>query len=113
MGKRIASLTIMFLALAAVPAVAQQVLFDDGPINGTTDAWTINFGYVISDTFELLNNSTVTGFNFGAWEYPGDTLISLDWSITAEENGGKLLGSGTATGNNLTDHFISSQPVRL
>ena len=107
MGKRIASLTIMFLALAAVPAVAQQVLYDDGPINGTTDAWTINFGYVISDTFELLNNSTVTGFNFGAWEYPGDTLISLDWSITAEENGGKVLGSGTVTGNNLTDHFIS------
>ena len=107
MKTRIASLAILFLMLAAAPAPSQQLLYDDGPINGTNDAWTINFGYVISDTFELLNNSTVTGFNFGVWEYPGDTLISLDWSVTAEENGGKLLGSGTATGNNLTDHFIS------
>jgi PEP-CTERM motif len=107
MKARIATFTIFLLSLAAVPATAQLVLYDDGPINGTTDAWTINFGYVISDTFELLNNSTVTGFNFGAWEFPGDTLSSLDWSITAEENGGKLLGSGTATGNNLIDHFIS------
>lgn len=107
MKKHIASLTILVLTLTAVQAVSQQVLYDDGPINGTNDAWTINFGYVISNTFEVLHNSTVTGFNFGVWEFPGDTLISLDWSITAQENSGKLLGSGTATGNNLTDHFIS------
>ncbi len=34
------------------PATA-QVLYDDGPINGTTDAWTINFGYVVADTITL------------------------------------------------------------
>ncbi len=46
--------------------------YEDGPINGTTDAWTINFGYVVSDTFTVPSNSTaVTGFDFGAWEYPG------------------------------------------
>jgi hypothetical protein len=102
----ILSLTVLGLALAVVPAPA-QVLYDDGPINGTNDAWTINFGYVISNTFTLLNNSTVTGFNFGVWEFPGDTLTSVDWAITSMENSGKLLGSGTAKGANLTDQFIS------
>ncbi len=106
MKVRMASLIILCLALAAIPASA-QVLYDNGPINGTTDAWTINFGYVISDTFTLLNNSTVGGFDFGVWEFPGDVLTSVDWSITSMENGGTLLASGTASGKNLTDQFLS------
>jgi hypothetical protein len=76
MKMRIASLTILWITLAAVPAVA-QVLYDDGPINGTTDAWTINYGFVIGDSFTLLNNSTVGGFNFGVWEFQGDVLTSV------------------------------------
>jgi len=103
----IASLTILCLALAVVPASA-QVLYDNGPINGTTDAWTINFGFIVSDTFTLSASSTVGGFNFGAWEFPGDTLMSVDWSITSLENGGTILGSGTASGKNVTDMSIST-----
>jgi len=102
---RIASLTFLCLTLM-LPASA-QVLYDDGPINGNVDAWTINFGFVASDTFTLLNNSTVSGFNFGAWEFPGDTLTSVGWSITSQPDGGTLYGSGTASGSNLTDQFIS------
>jgi len=98
---------LLILATAAVPACA-QVLYDDGPINGTTDGWTINFGFVVTDTFTLLNNSTVGGFNFGVWEFPGDKMLSVDWAITSEAFGGTVYGSGTAGGNNLTDQFISS-----
>jgi len=85
-----------------------QVIYENGPVNGTTDAWTINFGYVVSDSLTLAGQSTVTGFDFGSWEYPGDTLLSVDWSITSAPNGGTVYGSGTASGNNLTDQFISS-----
>ncbi len=102
----IAWLTILCLALAAVPASA-QVLYDNGPINGTVDAWTINFGYIVSDTFTLLNNSTVGGFDFGVWEFPGDVLTSVGWTMTSMENGGTLYASGIAGGKNLTDKFIS------
>jgi uncharacterized repeat protein (TIGR03803 family) len=63
-------------------------IYDNGPINGTTDAWAINFGSVISDSFILGTNSGVNGMNFGAWLYPGDTLISVDVSVTSEPNGG-------------------------
>jgi len=104
---RIAALTVLCLTLAVIPAVAQQ-LYNNGPINGTTDAWTINFGYIVSDTFTSSSNGTVGGFQFGVWEFPGDTLSSVDWSITAGENSGNVYGSGTASGNSLSDTFISS-----
>ncbi len=100
---RIASLTILCLALAAIPAMAQ---YDNGPINGTTDAWTINFGYIVSDTFTA--GSSFSGFQFGVWEFPGDTLSSVDWSVTSGENSGTTFGSGTASGANLSDKFIST-----
>ena len=101
---RIAALTVLCLALAVIPAMADV---NNGPINGTTDAWTINFGYIVSDSFKA-DNSAVTGFSFGVWEFPGDVLSSVDWSITGQENGGTSFGSGTASGKNLTDSFISS-----
>ena len=107
MKLRIASLTILCLALAAVPAFAQNWNYDNGPINGTTDAWTINFGYIVSDSY-IAQGSNVTGFSFGVWEYPGDTLSSVDWSITLGENSGTIFGSGTASGSSLTDKFIST-----
>jgi|SRR5271165_371138 len=107
---RIASLVVLCLTLAAIPAWAQT--YDNGPINGTTDAWTINFGYIVSDTFVAPSN-TVTGFSFGVWEFPGDSMSSVDWSITSGENSGTVFGSGTATkgagsGGSLSDNFVST-----
>src|SRR5271165_298366 len=109
---RIASLTILCLALAAIPAWAQTWSYDNGKINGTTDAWTINFGYIVSDSYVAAGTS-VTGYSFGVWEFSGDLMTSVDWSITLNENGGSLFGSGTAkkgggAGGTLTDTFISS-----
>jgi hypothetical protein len=101
----IVSLTILCL-LPAIPAGA-QVLYDNGPINGNEDGWTINFGFIVSDTFTIANNSTMSGFEFGTRQFPGDVLISVDWSVTSGENSGTLFGSGTASGNNLTDKFVS------
>jgi PEP-CTERM motif len=117
MKLHIVLLTILCLALAGMPAWAQWS-YDNGPINGNTSAWTINSGYVVSDTFYA--GGTSTGFSFGAWEYPGDTLTSVDWSITTAENGGTTIGSGTATtsggiGGTLTDQplFGNSQGYRV
>ncbi len=103
MTTRIAALTILCLVLAATPAWAD---WENGPINGTTDAWTINFGFVLSDSY-LSDGSTVTGLMFGVWEFPGDTMTSVEWIISSGENGGTLYGSGVASGSNLTDSFIS------
>ena len=106
MRTRMALLAVVSLALAAIPAWTQNWTYDNGPINGLTDAWTIDFGYTVSDTF-VAGGASVTGFAFGAHEFPGDTVTSVDWSITSGENGGTVYGSGTASGANLTDKYIS------
>jgi len=81
-------LWILCLTLAAVPAAAQTV-YSNGPINGNTDAWTINFGYIASDTFNVANNgTTITGGSFGMWLFPGDIQLTAELSITSGENGG-------------------------
>ena len=64
-----------------------SVIYENGPINGNTDAWTINFGFTVSDTITV-GDSTVTGMSFGAWLFAGDTLNSAEISITSEPNGG-------------------------
>src|SRR5208283_1159411 len=64
-----------------------QVLYENGPANGTTDAWTINFGYVVSDTF-VPSGTPIQGFDLYVWEISGDVLSSLQWSITSSPNGG-------------------------
>jgi hypothetical protein len=84
---RIASLTLLALCLAVVPAVAQTDIYDNGPTNGTTDGWTINFGFAVSDSFTI-GASNVSGLNFAAWVEPGDVLQSAEVSITSSEFGG-------------------------
>ena len=94
MKMRIASLTLLALCLAVVPAVAQTDIYDNGAINGTADAWTINFGFTVSDSFTLGSASTVSGLSFGAWLTPGDILESAEVSITSSEFGGTSFFDG-------------------
>jgi hypothetical protein len=78
---------VLIVMLFVIPAAAQ--FYSSGPINGNTDAWTINFGFIVSDRFYLLeNNDDVTGATFGMWLFSGDTLTSAELSITSQENGG-------------------------
>lgn len=87
MRKRIV-LAVLSLCVACIPAVAQNDLYDNGPTNGNTDAWTFNFGFAVSDSFTLSSNSTVSGLNFAAWLFPGDVLQSVEILITSSEFGG-------------------------
>jgi PEP-CTERM motif len=112
------------LALAAVPAFAGD-LYDNGAIFGdlispgdggltiSTDHST--YGYAVSNSFGLTSASLVTGFQYGIWAYPGDVPLTVDWTISSQQQGGgTVYGTGTATvgGNGLqgtlSSHFISS-----
>jgi hypothetical protein len=90
------------MAMLAVPASATNILYDNGPINGTITAWTLNYGYQVSGSFNLSGTSTVEGANIGLWAFSGDTLTSVEWMIgtSAYDNS---LGSGTATITTSTD----------
>jgi hypothetical protein len=77
-----------FAIIATLPAAAQTV-YENGPINGNTDAWTINFGFIVSDSFTISGGSTtLSGLSFGAWLFAGDTLTSAEVWITSQPDGG-------------------------
>jgi hypothetical protein len=66
-----------------------QVVYDNGPINGTTDGWTINFGFAVSNTFTT-SGGTLTGLDFGAWVFPGDVLLSAEVLVGVREFDGSV-----------------------
>ena len=122
MKLRIVSLSVLALCLVAVPAMAQTV-YSNGAINGTTDAWTINFGFVVSDTFQT-TGGTVNGLAFGAWTFPGDVLLNAEVQITSAEFGGTVYSdqivnftqsacSGNQYGFNVCTETGSLNPVNL
>ncbi len=85
----LSTLALIAVALGAVLPLSAGTIYNDGPINGTTDAWTINFGEVVADTFTVSSgNSTLTGLSFGAWLFPGDILQTVEVSMTSEPFGG-------------------------
>jgi hypothetical protein len=91
MNARFVLLTLtIIVGLALCRAAAQSDLYNNGPINGDFDAWTINEGFAVSDSFTLTaGSSSVNGLSFGAWlSQPGDVLESVDVSITSSEFGG-------------------------
>lgn len=108
---RIALLTILCLALAALPAWAGSWSYENGPINGNIDAWTINFGFTVSDSY-LAAGTSVNGFEFGVRELPGDRMNGVDWILSTgpcSDPGsgcGTIVGFGTANSSNLTDQFL-------
>src|SRR6202167_4124425 len=88
MKLRMVFLAVFGMCLAVVPATA-QTLYSNGPVNGTTDAWTINFGFVVSDSFTVPGGGAlVDQVNFYAWTFPGDVLETAEVSITSSEFGG-------------------------
>ncbi len=99
----IASLSLLALCLTiASPAIAQD-LYDNGPVNGQVDAWTINFGFAVSDTFHCCMvegngpQASVTDISFWAWLEPGDTATSVEVQI----------GNTGYFSNNLFDGIVS------
>ncbi len=111
MKLRVASwLAILLLALQASPVLAQW-FYDNGPINGNEDAWPINNGYVVSDSFVAGESGTFLAFDLGVWELPRPCALcgmtSVQWSITSGENSGTMYGYGTAFGDSLSDKFLS------
>jgi hypothetical protein len=113
---------IALACLMTVSAVASDpVVYDNGPFNGT-DAWSINFGYWVSDSFYLGTKTQVTGVDFYVWEFPGDQLSHVHWRIspspanvtascTAEVDGIAYANPwGNLLGGVLTDTYITLKP---
>ncbi|MGB8885849.1 MAG: PEP-CTERM sorting domain-containing protein [Candidatus Korobacteraceae bacterium] len=110
MKMRIASrsLLALCLTLAAVPALAQGTVYDNGPVNGQVDAWTINFGFSVSDTFHIVGGTRINNISFWAWVEPGDVASSVEVQISSTGYFGNELFDGTVSltqSNCFTNNF--------
>jgi len=99
MRRFLATLFCLLAALLTVPAYGQSpgILYDNGlPCPGYChDGWQINDGFVVTDTFYVNTNVRVSGFDFWVWEFPGDRVLRVQWSISSEPFGGTIYGRGT------------------
>ncbi len=105
------SLMALCLILAAVPAMAQYNCpancYDNGPVNGQVDAWTINNGFAVSDSFHLANETEIQNISFWAWVEPGDTATSVEVAIGTTPFNNDLLDE-TGVGLTQSDCFTNN-----
>jgi hypothetical protein len=81
-------LAILCLMLAVAPAMA-DALYSNGPYNGTTDAWAINFGFSVSDSFTVPSGSNINGLDFVYWDlFASDLLTTVDMALGTTSFGG-------------------------
>ena len=91
MKMRLALLFVLAVCVATVPPVHAGLIYDDGPINGAIDGWVINFGFALADSFTISSGtSTLNGLSFGAWLFPGDTLTSVEVTMTSQPFAGTV-----------------------
>jgi hypothetical protein len=103
MKLRIVSLTIACLVLAVAPAMAGTV-YSNGAYNGTTDAWTINFGFTVSDSYALSGGTSVSGMNIVYWDAStSDLLTTVDYQF-----GSSSFSGTTHTSAPVTNAFLST-----
>jgi hypothetical protein len=120
---------ITCLHLAAIPASAQctgtRLFFNGDPsISGIGDlnSYLVSFqrpadggpGFAVSSQF-LLYGSPANCFTFLAWEYPGDTISSVYWSLDSNYGGtgtpsnpNTHVNSGIAMGPQISQKFLST-----
>lgn len=63
--------------------------YSNGPVDGQDYGYTINFGFSVSDSMQVVND-TVTGLSFWAWLIPGDTITTIEVQIGAAAFGNEL-----------------------
>src|ERR1017187_673764 len=89
MKVRIASLSLLIacLVLAGSPAQADTI-YDNGAYNGTVDAWTINFGFSVSDSFTCGSClEPVEDFHMVNWNIPGFVTTGAEIQLGASSFG--------------------------
>ncbi|MGC2109863.1 MAG: hypothetical protein WA655_10125, partial [Candidatus Korobacteraceae bacterium] len=62
--------------------------YDNGPVNGQVTAWTINFGFAVTNSIQV--SQSPGGINFWAWLIPGDTISNVQVSIGSAAFGNEL-----------------------
>lgn len=95
-SQAITTILTLGTVILAASSHGQTLLYDNGPVNGTGNQYSIAGPFFVTDSFTLGAASTVTNATVGIWNLPGDSLTSLQWSITTGPNSGTTLATGTS-----------------
>jgi hypothetical protein len=114
------------LALStSATSVSASILYDNGPSTYDVNAWNIDQGFAVADSFVLSSAATVNGLDFTTWTF-GVNLTGVDWGIYDADpfSGGTLLAGGTASptttflftngfGYDISDQLLALTPTAL
>lgn len=110
MFKRLAGVLAVATFIGAASAAADPVLFSSGPPS-YGGYLLITSGQSVSSPFTLLQDSSVSGATFVAALSAGQTMTTVDWSISSDPlNGGTTFASGVGTsvaGTFLTSNVLA------
>jgi PEP-CTERM motif len=104
---------VMSCLMLSVFGMASNVYYDNGVIPAYEDGWTINYGSSVSNSFYLGAYTHLTEADLVVYEFPGDTMLSVNWRIS----GGASVGcsgicSGTAnTTNSYGQGLLTDTPL--
>jgi len=66
------------------------------------NAWTINYGYAVTDSFTVSSPSTMTNDGIASWMISGDLMTGVDWSVGTSPFASNLGFGASST----TDYYI-------
>ena len=76
-----AAFIAILIAAFSLPAAADPLLYNNGPINGTIRGWNISSPDAVADSFSLPGSAELMNVAFGAWNSSGDHTTSVSWEI--------------------------------
>ncbi len=107
--KRVSGLSLAALFGVFSPSAFATVIFDDGPTDGTSNAFFIDgpgagpFAQTISDGFVATGSGTAGRLDFGVWVPTGTTPTQVSWWLgTAVFAGDVGTGSAALTASDYT-----------
>jgi hypothetical protein len=91
-------------AFLLIVVTASGQVYENGPVNGTVNAWAISHGFVVANSFTPADAHTITGFEFYVWAFADAIPLTVDWAILSSKSGLPVAnGRGTAQ---LADTFL-------
>jgi hypothetical protein len=106
-------IVISLAALAAIfggsARATAGLVYDNGPVNGTIDAFNVSSGLAVTDSFTVASSTDLVEAQVGLWVVSGDVPSTINWMIGTTQFGSDI-AAGTATPfDTLTYLFTNSE----
>lgn len=100
------------LALLLSGRAHAGLVYDNGPINGSIDAWEIDGSNSVTDSFTVSQSTVLQWATAGLWTSPGSSAVEIDWSVGTTPYGSDVSSGVSLITNSWTgDYGYGYYPV--